>query len=241
MTHRVALIGGSAEARDIARRLGTSVVWIGLPAPERVATTWPRQPLPLPETADALAAALRASDATALIDASHPCDSATANLAVRAAQDVALPRIRLLRPPWRATRRDSWIPLRDAGQAAQILPPGARVFTATGRGGLNDLRALRQQVVFCRQLEHHTAAFPLRHGRFLFDSAPFSPAGEIRLLRRLRIDALLVHNAGGPGGWPKLAAARALGLPVLMVARPAPPPGPIAASVDDALLWLDRR
>jgi precorrin-6A/cobalt-precorrin-6A reductase len=66
-------------------------------------------------------------------------------------------------------------------------------------------------------------------------------AQEIALMRRFRIDAVLTRNAGGPGGWPKIAAARALGLPVYMVARPRSMAGPVVPSVDDALNWLETR
>ena len=60
-------------------------------------------------------------------------------------------------------------------------------------------------------------------------------------MREHAIDVLVTKASGGEATYAKLAAARALGLPVLMVRRPHPPPGPIVQSVAEALAWLDAR
>jgi precorrin-6A/cobalt-precorrin-6A reductase len=54
-----------------------------------------------------------------------------------------------------------------------------------------------------------------------------------------RIDALVTKNSGGDATAAKLVAARQLGLPVVVVSRPASPVGPLARSVDEALSWVD--
>ena len=71
------------------------------------------------------------------------------------------------------------------------------------------------------------------HGR-----APFDAAEETALLGQHGVEALLVRESGGASGWPKLLAARALSLPVVMVRRPKPEPGPSVAEVDEAVAWL---
>ena len=68
---------------------------------------------------------------------------------------------------------------------------------------------------------------------------PFALEAELALLRAHAIDVLVVKASGGEATYAKLAAARALGLPVLMLRRPPPPPGPVVATVADALAWLD--
>lgn len=110
-----------------------------------------------------------------------------------------------------------------------------------GRQALPDLRALRLAYLYVRQLTDHHDAFPLPYGRYLHGSAPFTLAQEIALMCRFRIDAVLTRNAGGPGGWPKIAAARALGVPVYMVARPRGAAGPVVPSVAEAMNWLEAR
>jgi precorrin-6A/cobalt-precorrin-6A reductase len=49
----------------------------------------------------------------------------------------------------------------------------------------------------------------------------------------------VVKDAGGVAE-AKLAAARALGITVVVLRRPAQPPGEKATYVDEALAWLER-
>ena len=56
---------------------------------------------------------------------------------------------------------------------------------------------------------------------------PFTLADELALLRAHRIDVLVTKASGGDATYAKLAAARTLGLPVIMLQRPPPPPGPV--------------
>ena len=60
-----------------------------------------------------------------------------------------------------------------------------------------------------------------------------------RLMREYGIDAVIAKNSGGSAAAGKLAAARTLGLPVYMFARPALPPAPSVADVPAALTWID--
>jgi precorrin-6A/cobalt-precorrin-6A reductase len=50
---------------------------------------------------------------------------------------------------------------------------------------------------------------------------------------------LVTKASGGGATYAKLVAARQLGLPVLMIRRPPPAPGPVVSSVAAALGWLD--
>ena len=66
-------------------------------------------------------------------------------------------------------------------------------------------------------------------------------ADEIALMREHRVEALVSKNSGGEATRAKIAAARELGLPVVMVRRPAPPPGDRVETVEAALDWLRGR
>ncbi len=57
-------------------------------------------------------------------------------------------------------------------------------------------------------------------------------------MRSHAIDVLVSKNSGGDAAYAKIAAARALGLPVVMVQRPALPPGECRPDVASALEWL---
>ncbi len=227
----IVIIGGAAEAHDLARAMPGAHV--RLPSRERVARRWPGMVSFGPVTAEWL----RESGARAVVEAAHPCDAETAFAVARAARAAGLPLLQLVRPEWRPMRRDRWVPLRDVRAAAAVIPVSARVLVATGRAALPGLRALRAHVLM-RRIGGGQAPLPLRRGRYLPADGPFTVHEEIRLLRRERIDWLMVHNAGGSGGWPKLEAARRLHLPVAMIARPRRPGGPRVATVKEALAWL---
>jgi precorrin-6A/cobalt-precorrin-6A reductase len=70
---------------------------------------------------------------------------------------------------------------------------------------------------------------------------PFALEGERALLRHERVDVIVSKNSGTPATYAKLEAARELGLPVIMVARPQLPPAETCSSVEAALDWLCER
>jgi precorrin-6A/cobalt-precorrin-6A reductase len=70
---------------------------------------------------------------------------------------------------------------------------------------------------------------------------PFSVDAERTLMEATRIELLVSRASGGPATEPKLIAARDLGLPVILIERPAPPPGETVDSVEAALGWLAAR
>ena len=140
----IVIIGGAAEAHDLARALPGAHV--RLPTRERVARRWPGAVSVGPVTADWL----RERGARVVVEAAHPCDVATAFAVARAARAAGVPVLQLVRPEWRPTRRDRWVSLRDARAAVGVIPAGARVLVATGRAALPGLRALRAHVLMRR-------------------------------------------------------------------------------------------
>jgi precorrin-6A/cobalt-precorrin-6A reductase len=60
-------------------------------------------------------------------------------------------------------------------------------------------------------------------------------------MERERVEVVVTKNSGGTATYPKIAAARALALPIIVVARPQKPSGvEEVASADAALEWLER-
>ena len=57
-------------------------------------------------------------------------------------------------------------------------------------------------------------------------------------MRRFAINVLVTKDSGGPLTAGKLAAARDLGIPVVMVRRPEAAPAVRVAAVDDAVSWV---
>ena len=94
------------------------------------------------------------------------------------------------------------------------------------------------------QVVRHTTVTPrpgVSHSRtVIVDRGPFTPQGYQALMRAHGVTHVVAKNAGGTGASAKLAAARALGLPVVMVDRPAVPARATAASVAEVMDWLHR-
>ena len=67
----------------------------------------------------------------------------------------------------------------------------------------------------------------------------FTEADDRDLLSTHAIDVVVAKNSGGTATYGKIAAARALGVPVIMLRRPALPAAPTVETVDDAVTWLD--
>jgi precorrin-6A/cobalt-precorrin-6A reductase len=226
---QIAILGGSAEARDIADQLaGQGRLW--LPSRDRVTGQTKSSDF-----------GHWAQNAAAVVIAPHPCDVDSFMLGHRTALGLDLPSLTVMRPPWRPTHRDRWVTVGAVSDAAAVIPTGSRVLVTLGRAVMPEMSAFRQAHAFVRQLVRHDRPFPLRHGRFVFGDAPFTGASEIALMRRFRIDAVLTRNAGGDGGWPKIAAARALRIPVYMVARDAVPFGRRVTSARAAVQWSEAR
>ena len=74
----------------------------------------------------------------------------------------------------------------------------------------------------------------------LYDtSGPYTdPEAEIELLTKHRIGWIVSKDSGGRAS-AKIEAARRLGLPVVLVERPAPPPGPMVETVDAVIDWIN--
>ena len=78
----------------------------------------------------------------------------------------------------------------------------------------------------------------MSHYELVLARGPFTEADELALFRQHRIDAVVSKNSGGAATYAKIAAARALSLPVVMIARPASVPGDVTADVEGALAWI---
>ena len=174
-----------------------------------------------------------------VVDASHPFAVQIGRHAAVACQAAGVPRLRLLRPPWHRQEGDRWHEVADLAEAAMQLPSlGRRAFLTVGHKGLEAFAGLEGVWFLIRTIEPPPEV-PLAHAHWLQARGPFALEAELALLCGHAIDVLVVKASGGAATYAKLAAARHLGLPVLMLRRPPPPPGPVVATVAAALAWLD--
>jgi precorrin-6A/cobalt-precorrin-6A reductase len=68
---------------------------------------------------------------------------------------------------------------------------------------------------------------------------PFTEADDLALLKEHGIDVVVSKNSGGPATYSKIAAARTLGIEVVMITRPQLPEMPSVDTVDAVMEWLD--
>jgi precorrin-6A/cobalt-precorrin-6A reductase len=190
--------------------------------------------------AEGLASFLRARAIDRLIDASHPFAEQIGRHAEQACRVARVPRLRLLRPPWQRQADDHWVEVADLAEAARRLPEfGRRAFLTVGHKDLGAFASVADVWFLIRTIEPPQGPH-LRRALWLQGRGPFLPEAELALLRDHAIDVLVTKASGGEATYAKLAAARRLGLPVIMVRRPPAPPGPVVATVAGALDWLDR-
>ncbi len=240
---KLLLMAGSGEARELARALA-KMEGVATIASLAGATRDPaRLAVPTRRGGFGGAAAQRAfmdeQGFDAVLDATHPFADRIKTRTAEIAADLGLPCLHVIRPKWRPEPGDDWTEIADPGEAPEHISPGSVVFLATGRGSLQGFRGLRARRLISRQIDPPDAPFPWPGGAYLVGRPPFCVADEIALFRRLQVDWLVVKNAGGIAPRAKLEAARALGIPVLMLARPALPPGEIVEDIEAALDWVN--
>jgi len=113
-----------------------------------------------------------------------------------------------------------------------------RVFLALGRNELRPFEAAPQHFYLVRSVDPVEPALALPDAIYLTGRGPFDEAAEHALLVQHRIDVIVAKNSGGAATHGKIAAARQLGLPVIMLQRP-PPRSGAAENVEEALARLD--
>jgi precorrin-6A/cobalt-precorrin-6A reductase len=241
---RILILGGTTEARELAQRLAKRTdldVVVSLAG--RTKSPAP-QPVPVRSGgfggAAGLAEYLRKERIDAVIDATHPyADIISAN-ATAAARQTAVPLIALRRPPWRAVAGDRWSEAVDVADAVRRLGERPRrVFVTLGRGELAPLTTAPQHFYLIRSVDPVEPPLALPRVGYVIDRGPFGEADDRALMRAHAIDAVIAKNSGGAATYAKIAAARALGIEVVMLLRPAPSDGPAVESVDEAIAWLD--
>jgi len=151
------------------------------------------------------------------------------------------PHIGLARAGWLPEAGDHWTMASSAEDAAGILAASGakRALLAVGNGRLAPFYRLSNIELCIRSRNAPHPPLP-PHGRVRSMRGPFDVAGEVAEFKAQGIDTLVVHNAGGHGGWPKLGAARALGIKVILIERPKLPDMEMVETVEAALAWALR-
>lgn len=244
MSHRILILGGTTEARQLVGHLaakpgieltlslaGRTENPVAQPVPTRVGGFG---------GVEGLAAYLKDIKASLLIDATHPYAARISANAAKAAQLAGVPILALRRPGWERQEDDRWTEVDDATGAAVALGSATRrVFLALGRQEVGVFEAAPQHHYLLRSVDPVEPPLGVPHVDYLLARGPFREADEYRLLIKNGIDAIVSKNSGGAATYGKIAAARALGIEVVMIRRPVLPKVLSAPSVTELLAMVD--
>jgi len=184
---------------------------------------------------------LKAEHVDLLVDATHPFAAQMSRHAAEAARIAGVPLLVICRPAWRPVEGDHWIPVPDMAAAVAALGAAPRrVFLTIGQKELAPFREAPQHAYVIRSVDAPNAAALPPGAEVITARGPFAEEDERRLLVEKRIEAIVTKNSGGSATEAKLAAARGLGIPVIMVERPARPEVETVMRAEDALDWLAR-
>lgn len=192
---------------------------------------------------DGLAAYLAAESVDLVVDATHPFAETMSHHGVMACNRVGVPRLTLLRPAWPRIAGERRFMVPTMAAAAEKLKElrARRIFVTTGAKDLAALAVVPGAWFLIRLIEPLSDELPMPSYAFIYARGPFTETGERKLMAEHRIDALLTKDSGGRVTYSKIVAARDLGLPVVMIARPTPPPGQSVETVEAVLDWIEAR
>jgi len=241
---RVLLLGGTTEANHLARALSGAGVDAVYSYAGRTAAP-PGQPIATRSGGfggiEGLAAYLKADAITHVIDATHPFAAQMGANAAAACATTGTPLLRLERPAWVAGPGDAWTHVPDVEAAADALPnKRTAVFLAIGRQRLEVFARQPQHRYLLRLVDPPEAPLPLPDAVAIIARGPFDEAADRALMQAHGVQVVVAKNAGGQGAEAKLAAARALGIPLILIDRPTRPAVETVAAPEEALAWCHR-
>ena len=273
MTEKLLILGGTREAYELAECLVeqfspeqltviTSLAGVTgnpkLPAGEvRIggfADTYGTAGKSLRNSKVALQKYLQQEKISLLVNATHPFAIQISENALAAATELALPYLRLTRPPWLKHSGDQWIEVPNLAAAADYLKTETLdtnsgltkqlVFLTTGNRGLELFQQCRKcnfvvrTVELPQSFESATGNSVWEQAEFLQARGPFSLEHELALFRQYQISLLVSKNSGGDSTYAKIEVARKLEIPVLMVARPEVNSTDQCWKVNQVLEWI---
>ena len=249
MIRRVLILGGTGEAASLARLLESRAEF-------DVVTSLAgrtRRPAAVPSRVrtggfggvEGLTTYLAAEHVDVVVDATHPYAATISNHAKLACDVAGVPRVQLWRPGWSPVDGDEWTGVASLDAAADAvadarLSADGCVFLSTGVRDVQVFSRLRGVRFLVRLVDTPRTLLPLSRSKLIVDRGPFAIESERALFLKHGVELLVSKNSGGGATYPKLAAARELRVPVVMVDRPDPEPGACAETVEEAFRWLAR-
>ncbi|MCX8998058.1 cobalt-precorrin-6A reductase [Rhizobiaceae bacterium BDR2-2] len=239
------ILGGTTEARQLAAQLSQAGFDCLLSLAGRTKTP-AAQPVPVRTGgfggAEGLAEFLKQGRFDLLVDATHPYAAKISANAARASALSGVPLVALRRPGWQRQAGDDWRDAASVAAAVSVLGDAPRrVFVALGRNELLPFEAAPQHRYLIRSVDPVEPPLALPDADYITARGPFPEDEERALLEAHGVEVVVSKNSGGEAAYGKIAAARALGLPVVMIARPVLPEVESGESVEAVADMVLRR
>jgi precorrin-6A/cobalt-precorrin-6A reductase len=240
---RLLILGGTTEANVLARHIAGPTDFDPILSLAGRTQNPVTPPIPFRSGGFGGVAGLKAylteAKIDAVVDATHPFAAQMSAHAVQACGDLGLPVAIFTRAAWRAVPGDRWVQAADMTAAATALGDAPRrVFLTVGGLQLAAFAAAPQHHYLVRTIDPPDLAALPDH-RLILARGPFAVDDEIALMRDAGIDVLVTKNSGGKATAAKLAAARALGIEVIMVERPKSEDVPTFEKLDAVMGWIE--
>ncbi|WP_269929769.1 cobalt-precorrin-6A reductase [Aminobacter sp. HY435] len=221
----VLILGGTTEARQLAARLaarGDLDITLSLAGRTENPVA---QPVPVRTGgfggAQGLADWLAGHKTDLLIDATHPYAARISANAAEASRIAGVPILALRRPGWEPVDGDRWTLVDDAEAAVDALgEEPRRVFLALGRQEVAAFERAHQHGYVIRSVDPIEPPLGVPDATYILARGPFREADERALLEAQKIDVIVAKNSGGQATYGKIAAARQLGIEVILFRRP---------------------
>jgi len=239
--HKILLLGGTTEAREIAEVLATFSECDALMSLAG-RTSFPAS-FAIPVRVggyggvEGLASFLRENAFDLLINATHPYADKMWQNAIDAAKLADVPLVAFHRPAWTPVAADKWTQVEGVDGAIAVLGrrKARNVFLPLGQKELIKFEAVPRHRYLIRAVESFDPPLNLPKASYIKARPPFDKASERELLTRHNIDVMIVKNSGGNASYAKIVAARDLGIEVIVLSRPFVPAIDHARNVADVV------
>jgi precorrin-6A/cobalt-precorrin-6A reductase len=169
----------------------------------------------------------------AVVDATHPFAEQISANAAKACAAARVPLLVFTRPSWRREPGDNWIEVDTIEKAVDALGTASRAVLLTqGRLQLAAFARAPQHRYVVRAIDRRAEIDALPGAKLILARGPFALADE-------GIELLVTKNSGGAATYPKIEAARRLGVTVVVVRRPTGPNAETATELPAALAWIE--
>ncbi len=234
---RILILAGTAEARDLARKLASRRHDITSSLAGR--TDDPNLPDGRVRMggfggADGMADYIASEDFELVIDATHPYAGTISAEAIEAAAKRDIPLIRFDRPAWPETDGANWTHFADIASALRAVPAKKKALVTTGQKELAVIAECPEADFLVRVIDPPDIEMP-DNARLLLARPPYTLKSETDLMGRNGITHLITKNSGSTQTRDKLSAAQALGISVFMIDRPPLPEAKSVTTVEDML------